>query len=131
MPSYRELLKSTKQRIREISPAEAEAKLDDATFLDVREQDEFDAGAIPGAVFIPRGHLESQVESKVPDKDAPVVVYCAAGNRSSFAAETLEQLGYTDVVSMSGGFGQWKNDDRPWITPAALSADQRDRYKRH
>jgi molybdopterin/thiamine biosynthesis adenylyltransferase/rhodanese-related sulfurtransferase len=131
MPSYRELLKQTKQRIREITPAEAEAKLGEATFLDVREQDEFDAGMIPGAVFIPRGHLESQVESKIPNKDVPVVIYCAAGNRSSFAAESLEQLGYTDVVSMSGGFGQWKNDNRPWVTPAVLSADQRDRYKRH
>jgi molybdopterin/thiamine biosynthesis adenylyltransferase/rhodanese-related sulfurtransferase len=131
MPSYRELLKQAKSQIREITPADAEAKLDQATFLDVREQDEFDAGMIPGAIFIPRGHLESQAESKLPQKDRPVIIYCAAGNRSAFAAKTLEQLGYRDVVSMSGGFGQWKNEDRPWITPAVLTTDQRDRYKRH
>ncbi len=131
MPSFRELLAQTKARITEIQPEEAEGKLGQATFLDVREQDEFDAGAIPGAIFIPRGHLESQVESKIPDKDTPIVIYCAAGNRSAFAAKTLEELGYTNVASMSGGFGQWKNEDRPWITPAALSAEQRDRYKRH
>ncbi len=133
MPSFRELLSETKGRIHEISTAEAETRFNDnaATFLDVREQDEFDAGMIPGAVFIPRGHLESQVESKVVDKSRPVVIYCAGGTRSAFAAETLEQLGYRDVVSMAGGFGQWKNEDRPWITPAVLSVEQRDRYKRH
>src|SRR3954471_2831688 len=133
MPSYRELLTEAKGRIKEIPTSEAEARFNDnsATFLDVREQDEFDAGMIPGAVFIPRGHLESQAETKLIDKSRPVVIYCAGGNRSAFAAETLEQLGYQDVVSMSGGFGQWKNEDRPWITPAVLSPEQRDRYKRH
>ena len=132
MPSFRELLAQTKGRITEIPTSEAENRLgDNATFLDVREQDEYDAGIIPGAIHIPRGHLESQVESKIVDHDAPVVIYCAGGTRSAFAAETLEQLGYSNVVSMAGGFGQWKNEDRPWITPAALSAEQRDRYKRH
>src|ERR1700750_3175729 len=101
MPSFRELLKNTKQQISEITPAEAETRLGQATFLDVREQDEFDAGTLPGAVFIPRGHLESQVESKIPDHDGELIVFCAAGNRSAFAAQTLEQLGYTDVKSMS------------------------------
>ena len=120
-----------KQHIREIQPEEAEAASADATFLDVREQDEYDAGTIPGSVFIPRGHLESQVETKLPDRDQPVVIYCAGGIRSAFAAETLQQLGYTDVVSMAGGFGQWKNEGRPWITPQSLTAEQRDRYKRH
>ncbi len=132
MPSFRELLAQTKGRIREIPTSEAEARLGDhAIFLDVREQDEHDAGAIPGAIPIPRGHLESQVETKIPTADAPIVIYCAGGIRSAFAAETLEALGYSDVVSMAGGFGQWKNEDRPWITPAALSPEQRDRYKRH
>jgi len=102
-----------------------------ATFLDVREQDEHDQGTIPGSVFIPRGHLESQVENKLPKRDGEIVVYCAGGTRSAFAAKTLEELGYSNVASMSGGFGQWKNEDRPWITPAVLTAEQRDRYKRH
>jgi molybdopterin/thiamine biosynthesis adenylyltransferase len=86
---------------------------------------------VPGAVFIPRGHLESQVESKLTNRDKPVVVYCAGGVRSAFAAETLQDLGYTDVVSMAGGFGRWKNEGRPWITPAVLSPEQRSRYHRH
>jgi molybdopterin/thiamine biosynthesis adenylyltransferase/rhodanese-related sulfurtransferase len=131
MASYRELLTQVKQRIHEIQPADAEARLGPATFLDVREQDEHDQGTIPGSVFIPRGHLESQADGKLGAKDAPVVIYCAAGNRSAFAAETLEQLGYTDVVSMTGGFNRWKSEDRPWITPAALDAEQRNRYGRH
>ncbi|MEP6623870.1 MAG: rhodanese-like domain-containing protein, partial [Acidimicrobiia bacterium] len=94
MPSFRELLAETKAKIHEISPADAEPRLGNTTFLDVREQDEYDAGTLPGSVFIPRGHLESQVENKVPAKDAELIVYCAGGVRSVFATETLEQLGY-------------------------------------
>ena len=101
MPSYRELLAAARRRISEIEPAEAEARLGSATFLDVREQDEFEQGMIAGSVFIPRGHLESQAESKLGPKDQPIIIYCAAGNRSVFATETLEQLGYQDVVSMA------------------------------
>ncbi len=131
MPSFRELLKKTKSEIREIQPADAEPRVGEATFLDVRELDEFEQGMIPGAVFIPRGHLESQVENKIPDHDAPVVVYCAGGTRSAFAAKTMQELGYSDVVSMAGGFGRWKNEGRNWVTPTVLTPDQRDRYGRH
>jgi molybdopterin/thiamine biosynthesis adenylyltransferase/rhodanese-related sulfurtransferase len=131
MASYRDLLKSAKAQIREVEPAEAEARFADSTFLDVRELDEFEQGMIPGAVFIPRGHLESQAEHKLPDRDAPIIIYCAAGNRSAFAARTLEELGYSDVVSMAGGFGRWKNEGRDWITPAVLDPEQRNRYSRH
>src|SRR5690242_9355604 len=131
MPSFRELLATTKANIREIDPAEAERRLDSATFLDVRELDEYEQGMVPGSVFIPRGHLESQVENKIPNRDAPVVIYCAGGIRSAFAAETLQQLGYSDVVSMAGGFGRWKNEGRPWQTPAVLNPEQRNRYHRH
>src|ERR1700758_2508962 len=116
MASYRDLLKAAKAEIREIDPAGAEARLHDATFLDVRELDEYEQGMIPGAVFIPRGHLESQVENKLTDRDKPIVVYCAGGIRSAFAAKTLQDLGYHDVVSMAGGFGRWKDQGRPWIT---------------
>ncbi len=131
MSSFRDLLKQTKQQIREIDPSDAEGRLGDATFLDVRELDEFEQGTIPGAVFIPRGHLESKVENQISNHDAPVVVYCAGGTRSAFAAKTLEELGYTDVVSMAGGFGRWKNEGRPWITPTTLTPEQRNRYHRH
>jgi molybdopterin/thiamine biosynthesis adenylyltransferase/rhodanese-related sulfurtransferase len=131
MAGFRELLNAAKQRIREIDPAAAAERLGEATFLDVREQDEHEQGTIPGAVFIPRGHLEAQVENRLSDKDRPVVVYCAGGVRSAFAAETLQQLGYTDVVSMAGGFGRWKNEGRDWVTPAVLTPEQRTRYHRH
>ncbi len=131
MPSFRDLLAATKTQIAEIEPAEAESRLHDATFLDVRELDEYEQGMIPGAVFIPRGHLESQVENKLTDRDAPVIVYCAGGVRSAFATKTLQDLGYSDVISMAGGFGRWKNEGRPWITPAVLNPEQRNRYHRH
>src|SRR4029079_7545020 len=131
MPSFREPLKQTKSEIEEISPADAEPRVGESTFLDVRELDEFEQGMIPGSVFIPRGHLESQVENKIPDHDTPVVVYCAGGIRSVFAAKTLQELGYSDVVSMAGGFSRWKNEGRAWITPNTLTPEQRDRYGRH
>jgi len=131
MPSFRELLSQTKQRIREVEGPEAEARLSEATFLDVREQDEYDQGTIPGSVFIPRGHLESKIAGQVPQQDRPIVVFCASGNRSTFATDTLQQLGYTDVVNLVGGFGRWKDEGRPWITPAVLNAEQRNRYHRH
>ncbi|HEY4408966.1 MAG TPA: molybdopterin-synthase adenylyltransferase MoeB [Acidimicrobiia bacterium] len=131
MASFRELLKSTKAQIREVTPEQAEAERGRATFLDVREADEHDQGTIPGSVFLPRGNLELSIEGKVSDKDTPLVVYCAGGARSALAAKSLIDLGYTDVVSMSGGFNQWKNEGRDWITPQSLSAEQRNRYQRH
>jgi molybdopterin/thiamine biosynthesis adenylyltransferase/rhodanese-related sulfurtransferase len=133
MASFRDLLQSTKSRIREVDTAgAAEAiKAPGAVVLDVREADEYDQGALPGAVHIPRGFLESQVEGKIGDHDAPVVVYCAGGTRSAFAAETLGQLGYSDVVSVMGGFNKWKDEGRPWKTPATLTPEQRNRYQRH
>jgi molybdopterin/thiamine biosynthesis adenylyltransferase/rhodanese-related sulfurtransferase len=131
MANFRELLASTKAQIREITPEQAEQERSRATFLDVREADEFDQGTIPGSVFIPRGFLEIQVESKIADKTRPVIVYCAGGARSAFAARDLSALGYTDVASMSGGFNQWKNEGRSWVTPQTLTPEQRNRYQRH
>ncbi|HET9691018.1 MAG TPA: molybdopterin-synthase adenylyltransferase MoeB [Acidimicrobiales bacterium] len=133
MASFRDLLRDTKARIREIDTATAadEVARADTVVLDVREPDEYEQGALPGAVHIPRGHLESQIEAKLPDHDAHVVVYCAGGTRSAFAADTLTQLGYSDVTSMAGGFNKWKDEGRDWKVPAALTPDQRNRYQRH
>ncbi len=133
MPNFRELLSQTKARIKEISTEEAAAarEADHAVVLDVREPDEYEQGAIPGSVHIARGNLESQVEGRLLDKDAPVVVFCAGGTRSAFAAETLGQLGYTDVASVAGGFNRWKDEGRDWKVPQVLSAEQRNRYQRH
>jgi molybdopterin/thiamine biosynthesis adenylyltransferase/rhodanese-related sulfurtransferase len=131
MASFRELLKATKAQIREITPEQAEQERARVTFLDVRESDEFDQGTIPGSVFLPRGNLELSIEGRIHDKDTPLVVYCAGGARSALAAKTLADLGYSDVVSMAGGFNQWKNEGRDWVTPQSLSAEQRNRYQRH
>ncbi len=133
MATFRDLLRDTKARIREVDTATAQADLSrqGTVVLDVREPDEYEQGALPGAIHIPRGHLESQVEGRVTDHDAHLVVYCAGGTRSAFAADTLEQLGYADVVSVVGGFNKWKDEGRPWTSPASLTADQRNRYARH
>jgi len=133
MASFRDLLARTKAEIREVDTATAEEQIGrpDTIVLDVREPDEYDQGALPRAIHIPRGHLESQVEGRIPNHDAPVVIYCAGGVRSAFAARTLEDLGYTDVVSMAGGFGRWKDEGRPWQVPVTLTPDQRNRYQRH
>ena len=133
MATFRDLLSAAKAQITEVTPAEAETQIagGGTVVLDVREPDEYEQGALPNVVHIPRGHLEGQVEGKLLDKSAPVVVYCAGGVRSAFAAKTLAELGYTNVVSMAGGFGRWKDEGRAWRTPVALSADQKHRYMRH
>ena len=112
-------------------PPQADLGRPGTVVLDVREPDEYEQGALPGAIHIPRGHLESQVEGRITDHDAHLVVYCAGGTRSAFAADTLDQLGYTDVVSVVGGFNKWKDEGRPWTSPASLTPDQRNRYQRH
>jgi molybdopterin/thiamine biosynthesis adenylyltransferase/rhodanese-related sulfurtransferase len=133
MASYRDLLRDAKTRIREIdtSAAADEVARPGTVVLDVREPDEYEQGALPGAIHIPRGYLEMQVESRVLDRDAPIVVYCAGGARSALAADTLAQLGYSDVSSIAGGFNKWKDEGRDWRPPASLTPDQRNRYQRH
>ncbi len=133
MASFRDLLASTKAEIREVDTARADElrRAPGAIVLDVREPDEYEQGAVPGSLHIPRGTLETTIEMKVPDHDTPLVVICAGGTRSAFAAKTLEQLGYSDVVSVAGGFNRWKDEGRDWSAPATLTADQRNRYKRH
>ncbi len=132
MPTFRDLLTATKAAIRETDPAGAEAaRAAGAVLLDVREPDEVAQGAVPGSVQIVRGNLEAQVESRIPDKATPIVVMCAGGVRSAFAAKTLSELGYSDVISMDGGFNRWKDEGRDWAVPQTLTADQRNRYSRH
>jgi len=127
----RDLLKQAKAETRHVVPEEVEPRLGEVVLLDVREPDEYEQGALPGAVHLARGHLEFQIEGKVPDKSKPVVVYCASGVRSVFAAQTMGELGYEDVVSLTGGFNRWKDEGRPWRTPRTLTPDQRNRYQRH
>jgi len=127
------MLAAAKAGIREITTAEAEAEMaaPGTIVLDVREPDEYEQGALAGAVHLPRGNLESSIEGRIPDKSAHVLVMCAGGARSAFAADTMQQLGYTDVASIMGGFNRWKDEDRAWSAPRMLSPEQRNRYQRH
>src|SRR5438067_5580230 len=131
MATYRELLQQTRAEIDEINAAAARSREDSPLYLDVREQDEWDEGHIPGAVHVPRGNLESRIEALAPQRDRPIVVYCAAGNRSVFATKTLRELGYEDVASLSGGYNDWKRNGYEVVLPRSLSPAQRTRYSRH
>ena len=134
MPSYRELLQQVRAEIDEVDAARARELLaadEPPLLVDIREQDEWVEGRIPGAMHVPRGHLESRIELAAPDRSAPVILYCAAGNRSVFAAKTLEELGYENVVSLAGGFTEWKRNGFPTELPRSLDAAKRQRYSRH
>jgi sulfur-carrier protein adenylyltransferase/sulfurtransferase len=135
MGTYRELLQQVKGEIDEVDSTQALDSLRDSergcVIVDVREREEWDEGHLPGAVHVPRGHLESRIESAAPDKSRPVLVYCASGNRSAFAAKTLEELGYDQVVSLAGGFTDWKRNGNPFEIPEALDESKRRRYSRH
>ena len=131
VPSFRDMLNQAKHDIVEIEPGAADDVFDQALFVDVREADEYAQGALPGALHLPRGLLELQVEGRVPDKDRKIIVYCAGGTRSALAAQALGQLGYSDVASMAGGFNKWKDEGRDWVAPRTLDAAQRNRYQRH
>jgi sulfur-carrier protein adenylyltransferase/sulfurtransferase len=130
MATYRELLAATRAEISEVDARGATA-LDGAAWIDIREPDEWAEGHIPGAVHIPRGNLESRIETAIPDRSKPVVLYCAVGNRSVFAAKTLEELGYASPHSLAGGYNEWKRNGGDITLPRMLSPDKRTRYSRH
>jgi sulfur-carrier protein adenylyltransferase/sulfurtransferase len=134
MPSYRELLQQVKSEIEEVDAAATHERLasaDAPLLVDVRERDEWGEGHIPGAVHVPRGHLEARIEQVVPGRSRPLVLYCAGGSRSAFAAKTLEELGYESVASLAGGFTDWKRNGFPVQLPQSLDAAKRQRYSRH
>jgi sulfur-carrier protein adenylyltransferase/sulfurtransferase len=137
MATGAELLRTIKEQIKEVDPREVHDQLESGNghrpvVVDVREQHEFEEGHIPGAVHVPRGHLETRIEGAVRDRSQPVVLYCASGNRSAFAADTLQRgLGYEDVASMTGGITLWKDRGFGVDVPRALTPEQRARYSRH
>src|SRR5215210_468029 len=146
MASGAELIRQVKERIKEVDPREVHDRLGGASngasangaaperpvVVDVREQHEFEEGHLPGAVHVPRGHLESRIEGAAPDRSRPVVLYCSSGNRSALAADTLERLlGYEDVASMTGGITLWKDRGYDVEVPRAFTPEQRSRYSRH
>ena len=129
---YKVWIAGIRKEIREISVSELAALPEnEAVIIDVREPDEFEQGAIPGARLIPRGQLESAIGEHVVDPETPVVMYCAVGERSALAAQSLTRLGYRDVLSLTEGFEGWKQAGRPWTVPSVLPANQRARYSRH
>ena len=110
MKRYENLIEEARKRITEISPTEAAARArsGEAVIVDVREKDEWEQGHIPGAMHLSRGVLELEIEEKVPDPNAVIILHCGGGGRSSLAAESLQKMGYTNVRSMAGGFKAWK-----------------------
>ena len=102
-----DLVEDAKSRVKQVSAADAlRDRTPDTVFLDVREPNEWNMAHIPGAVLVPLADVEEKVESAVP-RDSKVVVYCASGNRSALAADTMQQMGYSDVASMAGGIRGW------------------------
>ncbi|MBW7881884.1 MAG: molybdopterin-synthase adenylyltransferase MoeB [Caldilineaceae bacterium] len=129
-----QLVERARREIREITARELKDSLDrkqPVTIIDVRERDEFVQGHVPGAIFIPRGYLELQIEQQQPNREAPVVLYCAGGVRSALAARNLKEMGYTNVSSLIGGFNGWKNAGYSFKIPTVLNDEQRIRYSRH
>jgi molybdopterin/thiamine biosynthesis adenylyltransferase/rhodanese-related sulfurtransferase len=133
-PSGAEYIKQVKAQIDEVDPSAVSEVTggDTVVIVDVRESDEWDAGHLPGAKHVPRGHLESRIEGAAPDRSQRVVLYCASGNRSALAAKTLrDELGYEHVESMTGGYTLWKDRGYAVDVPRTFTPEQRQRYSRH
>lgn len=132
--TYSELLQDVRSSVRQVSLEEMKRRIESKepyVFVDVREKDEWRQGFVPGALHLPRGFLEMQAEQKLPDRKASIVVYCAGGVRSAFAAKSLAELGYENVESANPGFVRWKDLGYPMDKPADLTPAQLDRYSRH
>src|SRR5712692_5238280 len=132
-PTFRELLSNVKKDIREVSVSDVKRLMDQRApmkLIDVRESEEFSNGKLPGAISVPRGFLELRIEEKAK-RDEPIVLYCAGGTRSALAAKTLREMGYENVASMAGGFNRWSDSGFPVEKPFVLTAEQKERYRRH
>jgi molybdopterin/thiamine biosynthesis adenylyltransferase/rhodanese-related sulfurtransferase len=130
--SYADLLREARAQIREVSVGDVDALAPGAaTIVDVREDSEWEQGHLPGARHVSKSYIEQQIEGIAPDRDAPIVLYCAGGIRSLFAGQTLADMGYTNVASMAGGFQAWKGAGLDFDTPVVLGAEQKQRYSRH
>jgi rhodanese-related sulfurtransferase len=115
-PGFLKLVEAAKAKVRECTVAEAKARLERgevAHFVDVREDNEFAKGRAKGAKHLGKGIIERDIETVIPDKQAAIVLYCGGGYRSALAADALQQMGYTNVVSMDGGIKAWKDAGYP------------------
>src|SRR5712692_1444109 len=132
--SFKQLMDEARKDVKELTVQETKDLLErngNHLLLDVREKDEFREGHLEGAVSLPRGFLELKVETTVPEKSTPIVAYCAGGVRSLLAAKQLKEMGYQDVISMSGGYGAWKNAGYKWVQDHQFTQEQTTRYSRH
>lgn len=132
--TYKELMDEARAAVPEVTVDDVKARLENGQrpiLLDVREREEYREGHLEGALALPRGFMEMRVEEAVPDKETPVVAYCAGGVRSLIAARTLKEMGYTDVSSMAGGYTTWKNAGYDWVADRQFSQEQLTRYARH
>jgi len=132
--TYKQLMEEARQAIAEVSVEEVKTRLERGeqwTLLDVREREEYRAGHLEGALSLPRGFLEMRVEETVPAKNMPILAYCSGGVRSLIAARTLKEMGYENVLSMSGGYTAWKNAGYTWVADRQFTPEQLTRYARH
>jgi adenylyltransferase/sulfurtransferase len=129
-----QLIAKLRKEVKEINVHQLAERMQNShelTVIDVRELDEWSQGRINGSVHVPRGFLELRIEALVPNRSQPIAITCAGGTRSLLAARDVQQLGYTNVVSVAGGFNGWKNAGYPFSIPRVLSDEQRHRYSRH
>lgn len=132
--NFQSYLKDIKSQIKETNVLDLKKVVDarnGEAVIDVREQDEYVQGYIPGSRWIPRGFLESRIEDAVPNRETPIILYCAGGTRSALSARALADLGYSNVKSLEGGFSAWKRAGYAFDMPTVLDKDQQIRYSRH
>ena len=120
-----DLVLEAKSQIKEVSTADAQSSMTKYTISDVREYNEFAAGHLPGAINIPRGVLEFQIGTvgECADKSKPYLVYCRTSGRAALSTVQLQKIGYSNLVSMAGGFEAWAKEDRPIDKPAPVNFD--------
>jgi molybdopterin/thiamine biosynthesis adenylyltransferase/rhodanese-related sulfurtransferase len=133
MKTSKQILDEARASAKQIDIDEARRMLEQpgTVLVDVRESDEWRQGHIPQAVAIPKGFLELRIEEKVPDHKTPVILQCASGTRSAYAARTLHEMGYENLYNLTGGFNAWKDRGLPWTAERSFTADEITRYSRH
>src|SRR6266496_4311800 len=133
--SFQDIMAEARKDVPEIAPQQVNDLLTNNgkshVLLDVRESDEWRQGHLEGALPLPRGFLEIKVETAIPDKNAPIIAYCAGGVRSLLAAKVMKEMGYQNVSSMAGGYAAWKNGGFKWVQDFQYTPDQLIRYSRH
>jgi rhodanese-related sulfurtransferase len=111
-PRFLEVVNDAKKRVRELTVEDVKQKMDRGEkfhLVDVREESEWNQDHLPGAIHLGRGIIERDIEAKIPDSSAEIVLYCGGGFRSALAADNLQKMGYTNVTSMDGGYSGWRN----------------------